>query len=234
MIVALFSATCSSSNDEENYGKQEIPSLLGKRLTKINLGTVTKEYTYDNQGRIIKIQDKSMVLGEIYDANYRTYTYDNNTIIETIYEYNFSYQVTYTLEKGRIIELYNRDSNRTYNYDYKDGFLIEEYSPNRQIHYNWNDGNLMSVTYENENTKETYEYTNYTCPQGFFPFGHYVSLCRIWGMSGFLGKSMKNLPSKYTEDNYVEKYDWTITNGLPVKLIRSVNGSPTTYIFEWE
>ncbi len=218
-------------NVQDNTIYNDFFLSLSKHIIKVTHGSITDDYSYDTQGRLVQIQRK--LNSEDKSRIFRSYTYDNNTIIETIYESKFSYQIQYTLEDGRICKLYDGDTKNTYSYEYKDDYLITETALKRQISYIWNDENLVSVDYKNENTKETYEYTNYICPPGFFPFGHYVTICYNWGMSGYLGKTMRNLPSKHTEDKDVETYDWTFENGLPVKMIRKYGKSSSTYTFVW-
>lgn len=232
MILAMIvTTTCTiscSKNDEENAGGSETPTYSPtKHIVKVTHYNFNYNYTYDNKGRVTHIER---------DGGYsKQYSYDNNTIIETISDIA-NWQNTYTLENGRIIKVYDGDTKTTDTYSYNNGYLTTETDSKRQIQYEWKDGNLINVDFGNFNA--TYEYTNYECPQGFFPFGHNAHICENWGMSGYLGKTMKNLPSKYTEYDVVETYDWTVKDGLPIQMIRKIKGggynATSTFTFEWE
>ena len=236
MVAALSFTACGGGDDEESGGQETPSSSVKKCLIRVAYGNIIWDYTYDNQGRVIQIKRK-FDYQEEGRVSY-TYVYNNDSVIETIYENDYSSKITYTLENERISKLYDSDTRKTYEYNYKNGYLITETAPKRQLQYNWSDGNLMRVDYENENLTETYEYTNYICPQGFFPFGHYAHMCGRWGLSGLLGKTMKNLPSKHTEDDIIETYYWVIQDGLPIMMNRTVkepqmSAYQTTYTFEW-
>ena len=235
------STTSGDGGDEESGGQETPSSSVEKCLIRVTYGNMIWDYAYDNQGRVIQIKRKID-----YQENGRvscTYVYKNNSVIETIYENDFSYENIYTLDDGRIIEMYDGDTNITYQFGYQNGYLVLDAEPREQRQYKWSDGELMKVDYVNEKTgetktRETYEYTNYKCPQGFFPFGHSAHICGRWGLSGLLGKTMKNLPSKHTEDDITEIYDWVIQDGLPIKMILTakvphMSESQATYTFDW-
>jgi len=235
LMATALSITACGGNDEESRG-QENPSSFGKRLIRVTSDNYTKEYFYDSEGRVIQIERTNNSTGSkmVVEA----FEYDDNSIVETIFDDGFSYQKKYTLENGKIKKIYDGDTKNSFEYNYKNGYLITETKSNqRKLDYYWTDGNLMRVEYENERTIETYEYTNYICPQGFFPFGRYADICRLWGLSGLLGKTMKNLPSKYTGDEYTEIYDWLIQDGLPIMLICTYNEknryNQRAYKFDW-
>ena len=213
---------CGGDSDDDNGGQVVPPPSNTKRLIKVTTNNWTDDYTYDNQGRVTKIQRNG--------RDFSTFSYDNNTIIETIYDIA-TWQNKYTLENGRISKEYDGNTKTTTSFVYQNGYLItEKEESGRDIQYNWNDGNLMTI-----GVLETFEYTNYACPQGFFHFGRNANICHIWGMSGYIGKTMRNLPSKHTEGNLFLTFNWTIKDGLPVKMISTrENGITSTYTFEWE
>lgn len=238
MMLALMTMAWSFSacgGDDENV-EQETPSSFGKRLIGVNERGYRYEYSYDSLGRVTKIISIYIPKGNKKVTN--TFAYADNSIVETIYDGDISYQEKYTLKNGRIIKVYDGDTKNTYEYNYENGYLVLEMEPSRQLQYSWSDGNLMGVDYENEKTTETYEYTDYMCPPGFFPFGHNAEMCRHWGVSGLLGKTMKNLPSKHTEDIFTYLYDWVIQDGLPIMMNYTEMEKQkiiyqTTYTFDW-
>ena len=215
---------CGGDSDDDNGGQVVPPPSNTKRLIKVTESNSTYYYTYDNQGRVTKIQRNGQ--------DFKTYSYDNNTIIETINSIA-TWQNKYTLENGRISKEYDGDTKTTTSFVYQNGYLItEKEESGHDVQYNWNDGNLMTIL---SGVLETFEYTNYACPQGFFHFGHNANICHSWGMSGYLGETMRNLPSKHTEGNLFLTFNWTIKDGLPVKMISTrENGITSTYTFEWE
>ena len=242
MMVATLSLFACGGNDDDgdNGGIIAPPPSTTKHLIKVTHNN-TGEYFYDNQGRITLVKTRYENESETQVA--ATYSYDNNTIIETVDLRGLGgYQNTYTIENGRIIKVSNSSGNTTH-YSYKDGYIITETEKSgRENHYEWSDGNLMTILRESR-AVYTYDYTNYTAPQGFFPLHtEDADICKRWGMSDYLGKTMNNLPSKRTELGlYVTTYEWTIKDGLPIKMIEtnpglSSNDKPTyeTYIFEWE
>jgi len=217
MIASLMCVACGG--DEEDTIVSPYTSS-GKHLTRVIEGGIIFDFIYDSNLRVTQITRQG--------RPFRSYSYENNTITETNYDSDFTFTVIYTLENGRIVTVYNKGGDRTSTYEYKNGYLTtEKASNNRKLNYIWEDGKLVKVEYENEKTVEEYEYTDLICPQVFFPFGHYANMCGgFWGMSGYLGKSMKYLPSKYREDGYKESYKWVIEDGYPVKM--------NNITFEWE
>lgn len=238
MIAAFCFSACSSSDDDNNSIN---PLGITKRLSKvtrsygIDNNKVFQEFIYDSQGRIIQTKEGNPTDDQKNVVN--TYVYDNNSITRThYYSKDISWQYIYTLENGRIAKVYNGDSQITTTFIYDNGYLTKETeSKGREYNYIWSDGNLMEV-YDGNRILHTYEYTDITAPQGFFPMGHNSIQC--YGMSSYLGKTSKYLPSKYTEGQGVLiEYEWTIKDGLPIKMIQNIKKAPTTgiytYTFEW-
>ena len=240
MMIAAFSLSACSSGDDDNNSVN--PLIITKRLSKVTKtsgGNHYDEYLYDSQGRLTQAKSHYYYMDQEHISVNSTYTYENNSIIATeFYSETISWQDIYTLENGRIIKYVDGDgdSNETmFNYD--NGYLtLQTESDGHQYKYIWRDGCLMEV-YDRNYLYDTYEYSNYPCPQGFFPFGH-VHLCRYWGMSGYFGKTMKYLPSKYSGGGILIEYEWTIKDGLPIKMIENIKEAPTkgtyTYTFEWK
>lgn len=232
IIVAIGFTACSSDDSDD---AQEVNYSITKRLVRFTEGgNRFYDYSYDSQGRVVKIQYTGIYsTGEKISKTCRSYNYDKNTITETIIDGGITYQVIYTLENNKITKVQNGDNSLTYLLHYENGYLVLAEEHDRQTKYTWSNGNLMKI---GSGAKETFEYTNFNCPQGFMGWGwRNVPMCDFYGMSNYLGKSMKNLPSKYQEDNYIETYDWTVEDGLPVKMVKKTNnwGDGTVYTFEW-
>ena len=238
MVLPLI-VSCGSS-DDENASSPETPNLpLTKRLVKVSLSrpssisNSTYDYIYDDHGRVTQIKENNTT--KIY-----TYSSDDNTIIESVYSGSTEYwQNIYTLENGRIIKMYNGKTKATSNYNYQNGHLIfkslitSEGELSKVVNYNWSNDNLISV--EINGFTYTYEYSNYLCPQGFCHFYNDEWICEFGGMSNFFGKTIKYLPSKIIDRSFEYIYDWTMKDGLPVKLHYSISGDKErNYVFEWE
>jgi hypothetical protein len=240
MLVSVFSlSACSSSGDDEN-GNSNYPSPINKRLYKVTKSTSEglkmTEYIYDSQGRITQLIEYFSNENQGHVVN--SYVYDNNSITKTyLYSKDISWQNIYTLESGRVVKAYDSDTKVTTMFNYDNGYLTKETeSKGREYNYIWSDGNLMEV-YNGNRKFITYEYTDITAPQGFFPMGHNVDL--YWGMSSYLGKTSKFLPSKYTEgQGGLIEFEWTVKDGLPIKMIENIKEAPDKgiriFTFEWK
>ena len=242
-IVSLYALTSWSqtmnilfkSGQTEQYNVQDIElidftirsdetPIIGKRLVKMTKEegnrTYTNEYTYDSQGRVVKKVRK--MNGDNY--GYYTYFYTDNLIIRKYY-YSSSSQATtteYMLENGLIVNA-------------KNDYVSTRTNENGVYIYTWSGGNLKSIEIQSGGYyhKKSYQYTSHTAPQGF------VTLGVVEDLGVFFGKTSKNLPSIFSEDNDEEiTYDWTLKDGLPVKLIEMEKDQGGTYTtittYEWE
>ena len=239
-VFSLFACGGSSDDNDGIDNGNNTPLPISKRLSKVTktngANIIDAEYIYDSQGRITQVKNYYAYESQGHIVN--TYVYDNNSIIKTHYFTNeTSWQEIYTLENGRIVKVYDEDTKVTTVFNYDKGYLVNETeSKGREYNYIWSDGNLMEV-YNGNKILYTYEYTDIIAPQGFFPMGHNVD--RYWGMSSYLGTTSKYLPSKYTEGQSVLiEYEWTVKDGLPIKMIENIKEAPTkginTYTFEWK
>ena len=251
MIVATFSFSACGGSDDENSSNNSSnnnssnnnsssnsndsnTTPITKQLIRVTQGNTITEHTYDNLGRVIQIQRN---MGGNSSVS-RTYSYDNNSIIETVFDMGTSWENKYTLENGIIVKAFDGDTKKTTIYTYDNGYLSKESeSNNHNYDYIWQDGNLMSFE-SDSGTKETYEYTNIVAPQGFFCVGNKWGIRSVLGMGYYFGKSSQYLPSSYREGKIYITYDWTINDGLPTKMIRDAKVAPstgiTTYTFEWK
>lgn len=233
MSIAVMSLTLAAcGGDEENSDNSSNMIPITKHLIRITRDdNIIIDYTYDNLGRVTQIQ---RTMGGNSSVS-ETYSYDNNSIIETVFDMGTSWENKYTLENGVIVKAFDGDTKVTTIYSYDNGYLSKESESNNHYQdYIWIEGNLMSHE-SDSGTKETYEYTNIVAPQGFFPIGH---LWSSWGMGCYFGKSSQYLPSSYREGKIYITYDWTINDGLPTKMIRDSKVAPstgiTTFTFEWK
>ncbi len=233
LLTVLMSVSFSACGDDDS-SDGDSPSN-NKHLVKVTKeagnNTSCYEYTYDSNGRVVKVVNK--LNGN--NSYHITYTYTDNLIVQKRYYGNSSVEHSHTLENGLIVSGEN-DKYRQYQYTYENGHLTSAKEGNNVYSYIWENDNIIRIDYNGEVYKK-YEYTNYAAPQGFItPSGVEDDL----GL--FYGKSSKNLPSKYTSYDEHEgresTYDWALKDGLPVHLIEMEKDGGGTYTiittFDWE
>ncbi len=235
VLVSVGFTACSSNDDDDDNGG----TTSGKRLVKMTeqgeSKTYTYDYSYDSQGRVVRKEVKRN--GTIVD--YYVYTYTDNLIVQKYYYGNGASEETkYTLENGLIVS--EKDGYETIQYTYENGYLATKTNEDRVYKYKWNNGNLTSIEIQSGGYlyKKNYEYTSYAAPQGFVTSGVEEDLGK------YFGKSSKNLPSKFVEvddEGGISEqitYDWTVKDGLPIKLIEMEKDEGGTYTttttFEWQ
>lgn len=230
LLCVSFSA-CGGDGDGDGGGGTTPPA--GKRLVKVTekgeKSTYVNEYTYDSQGRVVRIE--STKNGEKRSND--TYAYSDKKIVERHYSYssNSTSETEYTLENGFIVsEKHNSESNNV-NYTYANGHLATKTNSSYTYKYTWSGGNLMTI--EREGKIKTLEYTSYIAPQ--LPF---VTWDMDEVLASYLGLTTTNLPLRYNDGDEVINFDWTMSKGLPVKLIISETDSKDSYTdvitFEWQ
>lgn len=235
VLVSVGFTACGSDDDDVSGGNGGNGGTVSdKRLVKMTeqseSKTYTYDYSYDSQGRVVRKEIKKN--GTL--NNYYVYTYIDNLIVQKYYYGNGASEETkYTLENGLIVS--EKDRYETIQYTYENGYLATKTNENGVYKYKWNNGNLTSIELQSGGHlhKKNYEYTGYAAPQGFVTFGVEEDLGK------FFGKSSKNLPSKFTEDDDEQiTYDWTLKDGLPIKLIEMEKDGGGTYTttttFEWQ
>ena len=260
--VALFTVLLSVSftacgDDEGNDGSGDKPSI-NKRLVKVTTqegsSTFSDEFTYDSNGRVVKVVNKK----NGNNSSQTIYTYTDNHIVKKQYNTGSSTvkETEYVLENGLIVEEINT-SGYNYKYSYDKGYLAtvtkKKEGKGGEYNYTWENGNLKRKQKVNSESEDSYEYTSYVTPQNFsyLDYIEYVN----GELAPFYGKSSKNLLSKRIDvtindvssignPNATEKVtevyscDWTMKDGLPVKLIVTEDkqsGSSTMIVdFEWE
>ena len=252
LLTVLMSVSFSACGDDDSSDGDK-PSN-NKRLVKVTKeegnNTFCYEYTYDSNGRIVKVVNKKNGT----NSGHVIYTYTDNLIVKKQYYTGSTTgsETQYELENGLIAK---RTSGKYINYTYNNGYLATlTKSKGGVVHnFTWRDGNLLNVKVADSESEDSYEYTSYATPQNFF-YLDYID--NVDGeLAPFYGKWPKNLPSKHVEvkindvssignPNATEKvtevssYDWTMKDGLPVKLIVTEDkqsGSSTMIVdFEWE
>ena len=260
--VALFTVLLSVSftacgDDEGNDGSGDKPSI-NKRLVKVTTqegsSTFSDEFTYDSNGRVVKVVNKK----NGNNSSQTIYTYTDNHIVKKQYNTGSSTvkETEYVLENGLIVEEINT-SGYNYKYSYDKGYLAtvtkKKEGKGGEYNYTWENGNLKRKQNVNSESEDSYEYTSYVTPQNFY-YLDYIEYVN-GELAPFYGKSSKNLLSKRIDvtindvssignPNATEKVtevyscDWTMKDGLPVKLIVTEDkqsGSSTMIVdFEWE
>ena len=251
VLMSVSFSACGGSDDDDSVpgGSSESggitpDKLLVKETIQRENENITYEYSYDSQGRIIRKDKKE----NGNSGGYYVYTYIDNLIVQKhFYAYGGeSMETKYTLENGLIVseEVNGTIKNK---YTYENSYLATRNQTVGRYKYIWNNGNLTSIKWqsewqpdENATSKggKNYEYTSYAAPQGFV--FDYVEE----DLGKFFGKSSKNLPSKFTEvnnDGEISEqitYDWTLKEGLPIKLVvMEKDGGgiyTTTHTYEWQ
>ena len=252
LLLSVFAlpimVSCGGSDDDDNGGGGNSGPTSDKLLVKETIQrenkSTTYEYSYDSQGRVIRKDIKE----NGNSGGYYVYTYIDNLIVQKHYfAVSESMETKYTLENGLIVseEVNGTIKNR---YTYENSYLVTRNNTGGGYKYIWNNGNLTSIKWqsewqpdENATSKggKNYEYTSYAAPQGFV-----IDIYVEEDLGKFFGKSSKNLPSKFTEvnnDGEISEqitYDWTLKDGLPVKLVvmeKDGGGIYTTiHTYEWQ
>ncbi len=233
LVVTMFTMTACSNDDDNNNGGV----ASGLKLTSVEWrdGEMSN-YTYDEQGRIIKLSHSYSVSGQ---NEVVTFDYQNNTIKMTEYDNGVEgITAKYTIENGLITEGVETNDegevigNMKYSYD-KEGQLVsiskkyERYGyDDKNISINWKDGNIDSYTYNSnsgssDSKPETYtcQYTSYSTAKGLvvnyfaldFGIPIYYDLMPDFVLFnlGYFGKQPKNLLSSVQYDDEIDSYTYT-------------------------
>jgi len=195
------------------------PPTESKRIVKIveNDGTETT-LSYDSNGRVTRI----LTTGSIYGISETTYQYSDTQIV-CIDKINGT--TTYTVENGRIIKEVGSE-NVTY-YTYNNGYLTSlSRSNGTKITFDWTDGNMTSFT---KRALRPFSYSDVPWHKGMIFYYEGTSLDKYLWLSGYWGKTPRNLPS---EDHYKGlRYDFILSNGLVTEC--KINNR-TFWTFTWE
>ena len=255
VLMSVSFSACGGSDDDDNNGGGDTPSV-SKHLVKITMqegnNTFCNEYTYDSNGRVVKVVNKK----NGNDSGHTIYTYTDNLIVKEQY-YTGSNTVSetrYELENGLIAK--KTYGGKNINYTYDNGYLatLTRSKGGALYNFTWKDGNILNKKSADSEAEDSYEYTSYSTPQNFIYLDYIDDVDSE--LASFYGKSPKNLPSKRIEVNLYDEgssnsnedgivkvtdttsYDWTMKDGLPIKLIITEDTyiGPSTMLvdFEWE
>ena len=210
-----------------------------KRVVKITQsGTssiFTDEFTYDSQGRVIKIVGKKNGNKDFEEE----YIYSETLIICNHTYYNSSGSTStsvtrYVVDNGRIVSErgQNSDSDRyTYTYD-SDGRLssvivASETSKAKEVV--WKNGNIVKIGSRN------FEYGNLSwCnPIGFTLKGSDMEAALV--ISGYYGKMPKNMPTMCIngESGSVTTYEYSTSGGVIVMVTITEGDDIDVATIEW-
>ena len=224
----LFTATafvaCGDDDDDVDNGG----SSSSKRIVKIVENDDTEiTLSYDSNGRVTRILTTGSI-GSTYGVSETTYQYSDTQIV-CIDEINGKKNepTTYTVENGRIIKEVS-SSNITY-YTYNNGYLTSlSRSNGSKITFDWTDGNMTSFT-KNDGEPRPFSYSDVPWHKGMIFYFDGTSLDKYLWLSGYWGKTPRNLPS---EDHYKgHRYDYILSNGL---VVECKNYNRAFWKFTWE
>lgn len=147
---------CAVSCDKDKTG-----SSANKLVKEISSGSYRITFEYDGENRLTKVveQDEDITMTS-------TFTYDGNTITETLdREPNFSYQAytKYYLDNdGYLTRKEDLRSGTAENtmFEYENGLLKAAKSERFESEYEWENGDIVVIR-NGSNYEERYEYTNF-------------------------------------------------------------------------
>lgn len=266
MVAAVGFVACGGDDEDEVLGgggnsSTSATSSSGKRLVSIeikdstiyqdldrpgyltNTDTAFYIFTYDDQGRISKVEYDNHGTGYSHTSNI---TYYENRIIKL-----GGGTTEMILENELIIK------KGTYYCEYDNGYIQTMKKSSNDFNFFWSNGNLEKIDTKGAFIEKgedyiraylIFEYTNYDRPSNFFPmdlelvndifdysyFDYDTGLIKNWG------KPTKYLLSKIcVEGETIETNEWTIKDKLPIKRIRKYfnklgNTTVKTYYYTWE
>ena len=240
VCVTVFSACGgddeSSSGDNNGSGSSN-SKHIAKIITEDGSRIFESTYTYDSQGRVIKvISTESATYENIRTVT--TYQYgetvillkEDEEVIEKSQSFNRSRSYAYTVENGRIVKYKDGSTIYTYSYDannYLSSVCIEYNNESKTVNITWSNGNPIKAG------NVTYSYSNYARVKGS---GYSLLGCGMIGVLGnygYYGNTPRNLLSKssnrsaYTEEfinenEYVLQewsYEYTFQDNYVIKVI---------------
>lgn len=229
LAVMVIPTMVACGGDDDGGG---VTPPTGKRLVKMTevgeKNTYVFEYSYDSQGRVVRIDRKK---NDVSDQS-TTYAYTDNKIVKkTTYAAGDMRQTEYMLENGFIVSEKHQQESDNVQYTYAKNHIATRTTSRYTYNYTWSGGNLTAV--EHAGKTETYEYTNIIAPQCPFNFMELDD-----PLASYHGITTKNLPSKFVDSNEVFLYDWTMEGGLPVKMVTTETDKGGTHIdivtLEWK
>lgn len=238
LMSTLAFTACGGDDDSTESSSSDNQSL--KRLTKIisekGSNITVRLFSYDSEGRIVKIVETSS-----NSNSERTFQYGESNIISKweIKYSNSSTQSTshtYTLENGMIVkdvELFTHSaatastSTTIYSYD-SNGYMTskskyQSITDDTRINYlTWEDGNISKIG------DNAYTYSNTPWVKGF-PI-YWGGIDPYLFSFGYFGKTPKNSPD--TEGDYT--YDYTLEGSYVTKIVETNTYTQTVNTLFWE
>ena len=264
MIFATISITaCGAADDDVSNGGNIPNGKNGKRLVKTTLSrdfhtlsdlydlsfksishdSSSIQYTYDEAGRINKIEKTTFNSNNKDTHTTYSITYYDNSIIR---RENGKVVKEYTLNDGLITKMATTNTDLLVEYSvrffYENGYCVEKEYPGLILKSIWSNGNIVKMEEYSDEGKTLKEleviYSNYKDYNVILL--HLMEECEE-GI-GYFGKYTENLPLRINlNGEEFATYEWTIQNGIITKGIirrRIPLGSSTfdtyTYYFEWE
>ena len=228
----------NGSSNNQTSGNDQTPSTpqsskhVAKIITEEGSSFYESSFTYDSQGRVIKVTETESGTGTNSHSE-TEYQYGEMLIIskmkgEGTYSNGQSFTRTeshsYTLENGRIVkdEEKQNSSSSTDIFSYDANNYLS--SINTKM-LTWSDGNLTKAG------DRTYSYTNYSWAKGFPLYLESVGVDEFLFANGYFGNIPKNLPETY--HSYVE-FVYTLEGNYVTKTILFYSGKTQTMTYIWE
>lgn len=225
LMAAIGFSSCSSSDGNSASTGGGAPTVDGKQLKYVKVGSTVTILDYDTEGRVLSLTTNGSKI---------VYSYSESQVTKTTSSGSSSAKVvTYTLTNGRITQKIekgasssNGDLITTYEYD-GNGYLISAsysgtesssesyakytYTESKRTTYTWNDGNVETTT---SDRIDTYTYTptsgsastNSSTSHGVdtYTYSSHTLTLPLFDMGddsvlawqGYFGRSCRNLPSK--------------------------------------
>lgn len=241
MLVAMMGLPLMVACGGDDGGSSNPPR--SKRISKIveerEKEIIEREFTYDDQGRVIQMTIKSS--NSSRNTKW-TYQYGETLIIKKQERENpnsISKHV-YNLSNGKIVKCGNWD------FIYDSNGYMQKIGQGYDL--KWDNGNLMSIMFSNQvDTLISYTYSNEVWKTGTF-----FDLCEIMPTgvdsilfaAGCYGKLPRNLPSSCKDFIRHISYKYTMSGGLLTKVekqydwadkIQGINRGYNSVIFiTWE
>lgn len=229
-VASLFFAACSDDDDKSIPVPEPSRMITGIKVHKIS-DVITYQgmisLTYDNNKRLTRIYSSSPLAAV-------NYTYKENSEVSYTYSTENSplVEISTSLENGRsyVCKFSNRESPVTYSYD-NEGYLKSCNNNGTVLEYNWESGNLSSITttprgtynsdYKVSNIANNYSLDLNTLAQWIDDRENYTTIMNTFGqMAEILGKRSSNI----LEDTYYI-YDYSFRQDGRLKDMTLMGGS---------
>ena len=229
-VASLFFAACSDDDDKSIPVPEPSRMITGIKVHKIS-DVITYQgmisLTYDNNKRLTRIYSSSPLAAV-------NYTYKENSEVSYTYSTENSplVEISTSLENGRsyVCKFSNRENPVTYSYD-NEGYLKSCNNNGTVLEYNWESGNLSSITttprgtynsdYRVSNIANDYSLHLNTLAQWIDDRENYTTVMNTFGqMAEILGKRSANI----LEDTYYI-YDYSFRQDGRLKDMTLMGGS---------